>query len=65
MKEYKGWFWDSKTQDFYRWKDLPENLTGLGPSCFWSHFCLVENRYKTMEEDICPACRNERGKYSS
>jgi len=34
--DYIGWFWDYKTQDFYRWKDLPNRKV-------WPHFCEVEN----------------------
>ena len=33
--DYIGWFWDYKTQDFYRWKDLPNRKV-------WPHFCEVE-----------------------
>jgi len=49
---YDGWFWYYKTQDFYRWKDLPRDD---GP--LWGHFCTKDKSYLAIKiGESCSWC---------
>lgn len=56
MKKHEGWFWDFKTQDFYRWENLP--VVQESPHVdLWKHFCKRENAWMGIEKGkMCNRC---------
>ena len=54
--ENKGWYWDSKTHDFYRWEDLPIHRESPHIE-MWKHFCKRENAWMGIEKgQMCKWC---------
>jgi hypothetical protein len=56
---YDASFWDWKTKQYYRWKDLPKNNL---PST-WEHYCTKEQVLLRVEKTfMCPHCLEKENK---
>lgn len=49
------WYWDNKSQDFYKWEELPYKK-----DTFWVHDCWVDGCKVVSElEKPCCSCKKE------
>lgn len=48
-----NWYWDNKSQDFYRLKELPYK-----EGEYWTHFCEIDGCFVVSEiEKPCCSCK--------